>query len=96
MRTAHLHLIQYTLHAGHMISVWDGEEWQVRNSISYKAIKEAIDSVEESQLRIKDQTGKELGWALICDQGTPSETVCDYTNTPFMTGWDEAYEAATV
>jgi hypothetical protein len=95
MRNAHLHLIQYTLHAGHMISVWDGEEWQVSNSTSYKAIKDAIDSVEESQLRIKDNTGKEIGWALIIDQGQPDETVSDYTCTPFMTGWDEAYDAAT-
>ena len=95
MRNAHLHLIQYTLHAGHTISVWDGEEWQVSNSISYKAIKEAIDSVEESQLRIKDHTGKQIGWALIIDQGVADETVSDYTCTTFMEGWNEAYDAAT-
>lgn len=92
MQTAHLHLIKYSLAKNLTISVWDGEEWQVKNSTSYKDIKDAIDSVEESQLRIKEN-GKEIGWALIIDQGQPDETVSDYTCTPFMEEWDKAYDA---
>jgi hypothetical protein len=90
MQAAHLHLIKYSLARNLTISVWDGEEWQVKNSTSYKDIKDAIDSVEESQLRIKDN-GAVVGWALIIDQGTPDETVCDYSCTPFMDGWNDVY-----
>tara|TARA_R110000764_G_scaffold161450_1_gene248714 strand:- start:685 stop:972 length:288 start_codon:yes stop_codon:yes gene_type:complete len=92
MQTAHLHLIKYSLAKNLTISVWDGEEWQVKNSTSYKDIKDAVDSVEESELRIKEN-GKEIGWALIIDQGQPDETVSDYTCTPFMKEWDKAYDA---
>ena len=91
MQTAHLHLIKYALKQGHVISVWDGEEWQVKRSSSYKAIKEAIDSVEESELVIRNKEGERLGWARIIDQGTPDETVSDYTLTPLMESWEEAY-----
>jgi hypothetical protein len=90
MQTAHLHLIKYSLAKNLTISVWDGEEWQVKNSTSYKDIKDAIDSVEESQLRIKDN-GVIVGWALIIDQGQADETVSDYTCTPFMDGWNDVY-----
>jgi hypothetical protein len=92
MQTAHLHLIKFVLAKGLTVSVWDGEEWQVSNSTSYKDIKDAIDSVEESQLRIKDN-GKSVGWALIIDQGVADETVSDYTCTPLMIEWDKAYNA---
>jgi hypothetical protein len=90
MQTAHLHLIKYSLARSLTISVWDGEEWQVKNSTSYKDIKDAIDSVEESQLRIKEN-GVIVGWALIIDQGTPDETVCDSSITPLMRDWNDAY-----
>ena len=83
MQTAHLHLIKYSLAKNLTISVWDGEEWQVKNSTSYKDIKDAKDN------------GKEIGWALIIDQGTPDETVSDYTCTPFMEEWDKEYDALT-
>ena len=91
MQTAHLHLIKFALKQGHVISVWDGEEWQVKRSSSYKAIKEAIDSVEESELVIRNKEGERLGWARIIDQGIPDETVSDYTLTPLMDAWEETY-----
>lgn len=91
MQKAHLHLIKYALARNCKISVWDGEEWQVKRSSSYKAIKEAIDSVEESELVIRNKEGERLGWARIIDQGTPDETVSDYTLTPLMDEWEEVY-----
>ena len=83
--------IKSILADGHMISVWDGEEWQVKKSSSYKAIKDAVDSVEESELVIRTKEGEKLGWAHIIDQGTPDETVSNYTVTPFMEEWDGLY-----
>ena len=91
MQTAHLHLIKFALKQGHVVSVHDGEEWAVKKSSSYKAIKDAVDSVEESELVIRTKEGEKLGWAHIIDQGTPDETVSNYTVTPFMDAWDELY-----
>ena len=89
------HLIKHALAAGHTVSVWDGEEWQVKRSTSYKAIVEAVESVEEAALRIRDAAG-----AVVVNSVTVSsfgleddETVVDYTVTPFMDAWEEAYNA---
>jgi hypothetical protein len=65
MQKAHLNLIKYALAQGCTISVWDGEEWQVKRSTSYKDIKDAAESVDESQLRIRDSEDNKVGWALL-------------------------------
>ena len=87
------HLIKYALKAGHTISVYDGEEWQVKRSTGYKAIVEAVESVEEAALRIRDSQG-----SIVVSSVTVSafgleddETVVDYVITPFMDAWEEAY-----
>jgi hypothetical protein len=87
------HLIKYALKAGHTVSVWDGEEWQVKRSTGYKVIIEAVESVEEAALRIRDNQG-----AVIVNSVSvqpfgleDDETVVDYTVTPFMDAWEEAY-----
>jgi len=69
---------------GNTVSVWDGEEWQVKRSVSYKAIIEAIESVEEAQIRIRNAEGSEIGWALIIPCLDNDETVADYTDNDFM------------
>ena len=91
---AYKHLIKFALAQGHTVSVWDGEEWQVSRSTGYKSINDAVESVEEAQLRIRDKDGKEVGWALVSAFGLEDdETVMDNTITPLMTEWDEAYNA---
>lgn len=89
------HLIKHALSMNCTVSVWDGEEWQVKRSTSYKAIVEAVESVEEAALRIRNSEG-----AVIVNSVTVSsfgleddETVCDYTITPFMDAWEEIYQA---
>ena len=85
------HLVSYALERGVTISVWDGEEWQVSNSTDKASIIDAIESVEEAQLRIK-QDGKEVGWAKVIPFGLEDdETVADFTMTKFMLDWDETY-----
>jgi hypothetical protein len=89
---AYKHLVDYALKAGHKISVWDGEEWQVSKSTLEPKIIEAVESVEVAQLRIVDADGKEQGWALVIPFGLEDdETVADMTMTPFMLAWDELY-----
>jgi hypothetical protein len=95
MQKAHLNLIKYALAQGCTISVWDGEEWQVKRSTSYKAIKEAAESVDESQLRIRDSEDNIVGWALVIPDCTfePEEYVVDYSCTLFMEQWELQYSA---
>ena len=93
MQTAYIHLVKHAISKGCTISVWDGEEWQVKHSTRFKAITEAIKSVEEAQLSIRLE-GNKVGWALVSAFGLePDETVLDCTMTEFMNNWDEIYSA---
>ena len=95
MQKAHLNLIKYALAQGCTISVWDGEEWQIKRSTSYKDIKDATESVDESQLRIRDSEDNVVGWALVIPDCTfePEEYVVDYSCTLFMEQWEMQYSA---
>ena len=95
MQKAHLNLIKYALTQGCTISVWDGGEWQVKRSTSYKAIKDAAESVDESQLRIRDSEDNRVGWALVIPDCTfePEEYIADYSCTLFMEQWEMQYSA---
>ena len=84
MKKAYLDLINKALAKDLTISVFDGEEWQVKRSTGYQAIKEAIESVDESQLRLRDQAGEIVGWALIVLDCEPDATVADFTYNPLM------------
>jgi hypothetical protein len=90
---AYKHLIKHALSMGCTVSVWDGEEWQVKRSTGYKAIIDAIESVEEAQLRIRQKEAV-IGWALVSAFGLEDdETVMDHACTSFMDEWSEIYEA---
>jgi chlorite dismutase len=90
---AYKHLIKYALAKGCTVSVWDGEEWQVKRSTSFKAINDAVESVEEAALRIRSAEGDVLVNSVTVSAFglEDEETIVDYTVCPFM----DAYEAAT-
>jgi hypothetical protein len=77
-------LVRKVLKDGNTVSVWDGEEWQVKLSTSYKAIIDAIESVEDAHIRIRNAEGKEIGWALIIPCLDAEESVADYTSNDYM------------
>jgi cytochrome oxidase assembly protein ShyY1 len=82
---AYKHLVKTALKDGNMISVWDGEEWQVKRSTKYTAIINAIESVEEAQIRIRSKDDNVLGWALIIPFGLEDdETVADASYNEYM------------
>lgn len=85
--------IQMALKNGNTISVFDGEEWPVKKSTDYKAIVEAIDSVEESQLKIRNQAGENLGWALLIPGcgSDGSEDIVDYSDNLYMNALHEQW-----
>lgn len=91
---AYKHLIKHALGLGCTVSVWDGEEWQVKRSTSYKAIVEGVESVEEAVLRVR-QKDAVIGSASVSAFGLEDdETVTDFTCTSFMEEWEEVYKAA--
>jgi len=91
---AYKHLVKFALKHGHTVSVWDGEEWQVRRSTGYQAIIDAIESVEIASLRIRNKDGEIVGWASVIPFGLEDdETVADNTITPFMELWEESYKS---
>jgi bisphosphoglycerate-independent phosphoglycerate mutase (AlkP superfamily) len=84
MTKAYLDLTKKALAKDLTISVFDGEEWQVKRATAYKAIKEAIESVDECQLRLRNKAGEVVGWALIVHDLDQSETVADHTYNALM------------
>jgi hypothetical protein len=90
---AYKHLVKYALAKGHTISVWDGEEWQVRRSVAYQEIVDAIESVEEAEMTIRDIEGNKEAWVLIGAFGLEDdETVMDHSDNKFMQDWSAAYD----
>lgn len=83
MRT-YKQLVAEALKRGLTVSVFDGEEWAVKRSADKKEIIEAIDSVEESQIVLRDADGLRLGWALIIPSLEDDEAVADYSDTALM------------
>ncbi len=92
-KQAYRELIKTALRNDFVISVWDGEEWQVKRSQRLKDIVEAVKSVEEATLRFYDKNGGKQGGALVSAYGLePEETVIDTTcGTPWIDAFDEAF-----
>jgi len=93
---AYKHLVKFALAQGHVISVWDGEEWQVKRSNHYKDIIDAIESVEEAELRIRSTEATNGGLTLVWVSAfglADDETVVDYYDNKFMQEWEEAYKS---
>jgi hypothetical protein len=95
---AYEHLVRYALATAHSIAVWDGEEWATDKwptdkSTNYKTIIEAIESVEEAELVIRDRaTGSRTAWARVSAFGlADDETVIDYTLNDFTDEWAKSY-----
>ncbi len=88
MKTAYLELIRFSLAKGLNISVFDGEEWAVKNSTSLRTIDAAIKSVEAAELEIRDAANQYVAWALVSPYGlAPDETVMNSSCNAFF---DEA------
>lgn len=84
-KPAYVTLVNEMIAGGYAITVWDGEEWATRRSTNKVEILEAIEAVEEAELRVFEPDtcagrGKQIGWAQVSPYGlAPDETVVDYT-----------------
>ena len=95
---AYKSLVKYALATGNLVSVFDGEEWAVSKSAKYQTIIDAIESVEEAQIKIYskfDTRGEGYkGWALVIPFGLDDdETVADNSDNEFMTAWEQSYNS---
>jgi hypothetical protein len=78
-------LVKAALKKGYAISVYDGEEWQVKRSRIYKAICDAVESVEASQMLIRDASGAKIGVAYVeLDAAEPKTNVYNWTDNEEM------------
>lgn len=77
-KPAYERLVRLALEKGYTISVWDGEEWAVKRGASAQEILDAIESVEEAELRIHD--AKRTNWVLVTAYGVAhDETIIDHS-----------------
>ena len=90
---AYKNRVKYTLAKGYTVSVFDGEEWAEKRSTNYKDIIDAVISVEEAELHIRDADNtKRIAWALVSAFGLEDEeTVVDHTVNEFMDDWSAQY-----
>lgn len=94
MKTAYIQLIKHALRNNCTVSVWDGEEWQVKRSTSLRAIVDAVKSVDEASLRIRDASGAVVAAALVAAYGlAPDETVIDHSANEWMHAWEQTQSA---
>lgn len=94
MRNAYKHFIKYALNKGCNISVFDGEEWQVKRSTKQKDIIDAVESIEEAELRVRDSEGNKIAWASVIPFGVePDETIADYSANEFMQEWNDIFDS---
>lgn len=88
---AYKDLVKYALANNDTVSVYDGEEWAVKRSDKYQEIIDAIESVEEAELRIRDKDGVSMAWAQIIHDTGEDEHVADHTDNVYMDRWSEQY-----
>ena len=85
---AHYQLVKHAINdMGFAVSVWDGEEWQVKRSTSVAAVMDAIESVDESALRFRDKDGERQGWADIVLGNDGGDEVSDYSMNVWLDAW---------
>lgn len=94
MKSAYKELVMFALNNNHTVSVFDGEEWPVKKSRKYFDILEAIESVEEARVIVRNEAGDKLFWALIIPFGVePDETIADCSDNAFSKSFEAYLEA---
>lgn len=70
-------VIKNALAKGYTISVFDGEEWQIKRGSNERAIMDAAQSVEMATLRIRDERGERVGDVEIIGYHSKAEATAD-------------------
>jgi hypothetical protein len=74
-------IVRECLKTGYSLSVYDGEEWTVKRSTSFKTVCDALATTGEDYLRIFRQDGKRIGTLILVYGNAPDgcELVSDYS-----------------
>lgn len=85
---SYLNLIKYALQDNCLLSVWDCEEggYLIKNSQSYKAVKDEIESMDFTNLVIRQSNGDYIGTASII-LSNEDEEISDYTICDYLESW---------
>jgi hypothetical protein len=73
-------IVKDALAAGYVVSVWDGEEWALKRSGSYKAIMAAMFSVDEETLVFRAADGTKAGSVFLVYGNSGWDVITDYTD----------------
>lgn len=75
--------IAYGLGKGWSISVWDGEEWSLKQSRDPATICTAIASTDSDTLRFRDAAGEKVG-SIMLVYGNGEDVLADHTDNEAM------------
>lgn len=77
-------LVKEILNSGYLISVHDGEVWEVKKSANIKEIMTCVDSVEECTVRVwtNDNTTKKGSIFVIPSNG--EDFIVDHTDNEYL------------
>lgn len=81
-RTVARKLVRTLLGKGLSISVYDSEEWTVKQSTNEAAILYALATTDEDQLLVRDAEGDKVGWFYLIWGNDPdgSELIADHSD----------------
>lgn len=65
------------------VSVFDSEEWVLKKTRDFKAVRSVIGATEETTLRFRDHAGEVVGSVYLL-HGNDIDVVGDYTDSPAM------------
>jgi hypothetical protein len=74
-------LVSKTLEAGHIISVYDGEEYALKRSTKKADIIKAMYSTDSDTLIIRRADGEKVGSVLLV-YGNGEDVISDYSDNP--------------
>lgn len=72
-------LVKDGLSLNYTVSVFDGEEWCLKHSESYKAIMDSIQSTDMDKIRFRNN-GEIVGTFLMVYGNDGYDVICDYTD----------------
>ena len=97
MQNSIRNLVTWALAQGHVVSVWDGEEFSTKRSDEFKKIMADIQDLDEAELFIRNGQGLKLAWVRVSDacDFAPDEKVLDYSDNAYMDEWHQHYLSCT-